>query len=547
MIKLNHVSFAYKTGEAGEPIQVLHNVNFQAAPGECVVFCGKSGCGKTTMLRLINGLVPHFYAGNLEGSALIGGVDTTQTPLPRMARIVGSVFQNPRTQFFHLDTTGEMVFNLENQNISCSEMQKRLQEVVCRLNLQELMERNIFELSGGEKQQIACGSAYASLPPIIVMDEPSSNLDMESIRKLQKIICIMKEEGKTVLLSEHRLWYLEGIADRYVLLENGQISQEFTPEMIAKLSKENRDKMGLRAVSRKQLYEPCYDMNIGEYSDVGLEIDRLQFCREKRQVLNIPHLKIPKGAIVAVIGENGAGKSTLSLCLTGLLKHAGTIRIDDEKILNKKLPEQTYLVMQEAGHQLFSDTVLGELTLNKQTVTEVQAEEILDKLGLNGMKNRHPGSLSGGQQQRLSLGIALCSNRRLMLYGEPTSGQDGENLRRTAAMICKANKQAICTLIVTHDPELILRCATHILHIHAGEVKYFMPFDKRGVNYMKKVFEEDTQTKKYKKPVCHVCWNLRDSIVRCLVWHSFWPVSALCFCWVRFYVFILLLVSFWMA
>ena len=160
-------------------------------------------------------------------------------------------------------------------------------------------------------------------------------------------------------------------------------------------------------------------------------------------MLNIPHLKIPKGAIVAVIGENGAGKSTLSLCLTGLLKHAGTIRIDDEKIPNKKLPEQTYLVMQEAGHQLFSDTVLGELTLNKQTVTEVQAEEILDKLGLNGMKNRHPGSLSGGQQQRLSLGIALCSNRRLMLYDEPTSGQDGENLRRTAAMICKANKQAL--------------------------------------------------------------------------------------------------------
>lgn len=499
MIKLNHVSFAYKTGEAGESVQVLHNVNFQAAPGECVVFCGKSGCGKTTMLRLINGLVPHFYAGNLEGSALIGGVDATQTPLPRMARIVGSVFQNPRTQFFHLDTTGEMVFNMENQNISCSEMQKRLQEVVCRLNLQELMERNIFELSGGEKQQIACGSAYASLPPIIVMDEPSSNLDMESIRKLQKIICIMKEEGKTVLLSEHRLWYLEGIADRYVLLENGQISQEFTPEMIAKLSKENRDKLGLRAVSRKQLYEPCYDMNIGEYSDVGLEIDRLQFCREKRQVLNISHLKIPKGAIVAVIGENGAGKSTLSLCLTGLLKHAGTIRIDDEKIPNKKLPEQTYLVMQEAGHQLFSDTVLGELTLNKQTVTEVQAEEILDKLGLNGMKNRHPGSLSGGQQQRLSLGIALCSKRRLMLYDEPTSGQDGENLRRTAAMICKANEQAVCTLIVTHDPELILRCATHILHIHAGEVKNFMLFDKRGVNYMKKVFEEDTQTNKKQK------------------------------------------------
>lgn len=423
------------------------------------------------MLRLVNGLIPHFYAGKLEGNVLVGGQEMQQTPLSQTSRIVGSVFQNPRTQFFHLDTTGEMAFNLENQNVPRPQMKKRLEEVSYRLNLQELMDRNIFELSGGEKQQIACGSVYAALPSVIVMDEPSSNLDMESIRKLQKLIRMMKDEGKTVLISEHRLWYLEGIADRYVLLEDGRIRQEFTPETAADLSLEKRKALGLRAVKREQLYELRPDMGLIKQKSTGLEIDGLQFSRQMRQVLNVPHLEIPSGAIVAVIGENGAGKSTFSLCLAGLLKHTGTVRIDGKKIAHKKLPEQVYLVMQEAGHQLFSDTVLGELTLNNPALSEEKGKEVLTTLGLNGMENRHPGSLSGGQQQRLSLGTALCMKRKLMLYDEPTSGQDGENLLRTAELIRAANKQAASTLIVTHDPELILRCATHILHIHAGGSK----------------------------------------------------------------------------
>ena len=498
MIKLNHVSFSYQNGEANE-MQVLSDVSFQASRGECVVLCGKSGCGKTTMLRLVNGLIPHFYAGKLEGNVLVGGQEMQQTPLPQTSRIVGSVFQNPRTQFFHLDTTGEMAFNLENQNLPRPQMKKRLEEVSYRLNLQELMDRNIFELSGGEKQQIACGSVYAALPSVIVMDEPSSNLDMESIRKLQKLIRMMKDEGRTVLISEHRLWYLEGIADRYVLLEEGRIRQEFTPEAAAGLSLEKRKALGLRAVKQEQLYELRPDMGLIKQKSTGLEIDWLQFSRQMRQVLNVPHLEIPSGAIVAVIGENGAGKSTFSLCLAGLLKHTGTVRIDGKKIAHKKLPEQVYLVMQEAGHQLFSDTVLGELTLNNPALSEEKGKEVLTTLGLNGMENRHPGSLSGGQQQRLSLGTALCMKRKLMLYDEPTSGQDGENLLRTAELIRAANKQAASTLIVTHDPELILRCATHILHIHAGEVKKFIPLDERGVIYMKKVFGEDAQTKKPQK------------------------------------------------
>ena len=148
MIKLNHVSFSYQNGEANE-MQVLSDVSFQASRGECVVLCGKSGCGKTTMLRLVNGLIPHFYAGKLEGNVLVGGQEMQQTPLSQTSRIVGSVFQNPRTQFFHLDTTGEMAFNMENLNIPHDKMVERLKETAWKLDIQTLMDRDIFQLSGG--------------------------------------------------------------------------------------------------------------------------------------------------------------------------------------------------------------------------------------------------------------------------------------------------------------------------------------------------------------------------------------------------------------
>lgn len=500
MITFDDVSFAYQGGiPVGSEPPALRHIHFHAERGECIVLCGKSGCGKTTMLRMVNGLVPNFYQGRLEGDITVGNVHIKEASLPQVAAVVGSVFQNPRTQFFHLDTTGEMAFNMENLNIPHDKMVERLKETAWKLDIQTLMDRDIFQLSGGEKQQIACGSVYASMPEVIVMDEPSSNLDMESIRKLQDLIRTMKDEGKTILISEHRLWYLEDIADRYVLLKDGQIENEFTSDEILALSLQELEQSGLRAIRRKQLWN-MRTRTIRQEKDMEkaafLEIEELRFSRQMRQVLDINRLAIPKGAIVAVIGENGAGKSTFALCLCGLLKHHGTVRINGERISNKKLPKQAYLVMQEPGHQLFSDSVLGELMLNKGTVTETEAAAVLEKMGLAGLENRHPGSLSGGQQQRLSLSVALCTNREIMLYDEPTSGQDGDNLMRTAEMIREANENAFCSMMVTHDPELILRCATHILHIHSGEIKKFIKLDERGMLYMKKVFGENSQTEK---------------------------------------------------
>jgi len=495
-VQMKNVSFAYESAGTNEtPAPVLQNVNLCIRQGECVVLCGRSGCGKTTLLRLVNGLAPHFYRGTLCGEIRVNDLNTVESDLPEISRIVGSVFQNPRTQFFHTDTTGEMAFNLENQAIPREQMQIRLRETSDRLKLDGLMDRNIFELSGGEKQQIACGSVYASMPDVVVMDEPSSNLDMEGIRKLQTNIRTMKEAGKTILISEHRMWYLEHIADRYLYVENEQIAREFAPEEIVRLSQKNRETMGLRAVSRAQLRtarkENPAEKDRKEWNENGLEAYGLTFSFGKRQVLNVRHLAIPKGAIVAVIGENGAGKSTLSLCLAGVLKHHGTIRIEGKTVPVRKLPQQAYLVMQEAGHQMFSDSVQGEVMLNQTELTEGQAKHALSALGLSGLEERHPASLSGGQQQRLSIAVAQCSHRKLMLYDEPTSGQDGGNLLNTVEMIRHTNETAVCSVIVSHDPELILRCATHILHIHGGEVKRFLPMTEKGAAYMWKVFRRN--------------------------------------------------------
>lgn len=251
MIRFQEVSYTYLSqGSEEAQSPSLDHISFHIPKGQCVVLCGKSGCGKTTLLRIVNGLACHFYQGRLEGDVSVSGMAPASASLPELARVVGSVFQNPRTQFFHTDTTGELAFQLENQNMPREQMRCRLDQVVTELGLESLMERSIFALSGGEKQQIACGSVYASMPQVVVLDEPSSNLDLEGIRKLRGLLETMKASGVTILVSEHRLWYLRGLADRYLLLESGKLRGDLAPEQMTALDQQTRQALGLRAVDR---------------------------------------------------------------------------------------------------------------------------------------------------------------------------------------------------------------------------------------------------------------------------------------------------------
>lgn len=214
MITIDQVSFAYAEGKNS-----LRDVSLTIHPGECVLLCGESGCGKTTVTRLINGLIPHFTAdGQLQGDVTVAGMPVRDTAVYELAKEVGSVFQNPKSQFFHLDTDSELEFGLENEGVPPEQIKSRVETTVRQLKIKKLMHRNIFSLSGGEKQLLAFASVYAMNPQIYTLDEPTANLDEEAIEKLRKQLIRLKEEGKTVVIAEHRLYFLADLVDRAVYI-----------------------------------------------------------------------------------------------------------------------------------------------------------------------------------------------------------------------------------------------------------------------------------------------------------------------------------------
>ena len=218
MIEMEKVSFSYRSSAQNANIS---HIDVTISDGECVLLCGRSGCGKTTLIRLINGLIPSFYSGDLSGSVLINGKAVQETPLYQLAEHVGSVFQNPRSQFFNVDTDSEMVFGMENLAWTREKMTERLTKTIRDLQIEALSGRRVAALSGGEKQKVAFASIYALSPDIYLLDEPSSNLDTAAIESLRKIVVLLKKHGKTIVIAEHRIHYLKDIADRILYMEHG--------------------------------------------------------------------------------------------------------------------------------------------------------------------------------------------------------------------------------------------------------------------------------------------------------------------------------------
>ncbi|WP_203232390.1 ABC transporter ATP-binding protein [Treponema vincentii] len=254
MIELKNVTFTYHNAERSAGV---YGIDLQISAGQVVLLCGLSGCGKTTITRLINGLAPAYYAGTLEGQVLIDGRDSASVTLYELSQKVGSVFQNPRSQFFSLDSTSEIAFGCENTGVPREEMYRRIGQVSRDLDMADLLDRNLFALSGGEKQKIACASAAAMQPAIFVLDEPSSNLDLRSIANLKAVIGKWKEQGKTVVIAEHRLYYLMEIADRVIYMENGRIIKDFPIAEFLQVDTEALHRKGLRSQKAMEYTPGC--------------------------------------------------------------------------------------------------------------------------------------------------------------------------------------------------------------------------------------------------------------------------------------------------
>ncbi len=465
MVELKNVSFRYGS-ENAECMYAssLKNIDLTVKTGECVLLTGPSGCGKTTILRLINGLIPHFYPGALSGNILIDGGSVKERELYDTALIIGTVFQNPRTQFYNVDTTGELAFGCENRGLPEQEIYTRIDRTVAHFRMASLMDRNIFRLSDGEKQKIACASVNVSEPKIILLDEPSANLDYTATLMLRELILRWKAEGKTIIAAEHRIAYLWDIIDRAVVLRDGEIVGEFTGNGKEELTQNQLTQMGLRTT----VMESPAEMQIGSFREgdrpITLRNFHFAYHGEKKNIVDIPMLQIAAGQITAIVGANGAGKTSFLNCLCGLEKRCkGTLEYEGKLYDSKSRKKLCFMVMQDTGNQLFTESVLDEvlISLKKGTANEKEtAMEIIRNLDLADFADRHPQSLSGGQKQRLAIACALASGRELLLLDEPTSGLDYAHMKETAALLEKLRSMGTTILVVTHDSELIRACCT---------------------------------------------------------------------------------------
>ena len=332
MIDIDHVSFQYSGAEQ----ENLQDFNLQIKKGECVVLTGESGCGKTCVTRLINTLIPHFYEGEMSGAVLIDGVDTRTIQPHDLSDKIGSVFQNPRSQFFSLDTDSEIVFGMENKGMPYQVMLNRYQQTIRELHIEKLKDRNLFDLSGGQKQTIAFASVYALNPDIFVLDEPSSNLDPEAIQELRRLLLLIKAQGKTIVVSEHRLYFLNGIADRIVLMEHGKLKQSWSARDFALLSTEQIKALGLRSYTPARLELP--ETMPSRNDTPAVEVKDLAIGYEKgKPVAQHLNFRVYPGEIVGVVGKNGCGKSTLARTLCGLQKELrGEVLYQNSMIPSKR-------------------------------------------------------------------------------------------------------------------------------------------------------------------------------------------------------------------
>ena len=473
-LAIRGVSYSYPGGRP-----VLDDVDMDVTPGALTLVCGASGSGKSTVLRLLNGLIPNFHEGELSGRVLIDDEDVSSAPIERSGLRTATVFQNPASQFFTTTVADELAFAPQNYRVEAGEIRRRRAGALEELGIGDLADRDLRTLSGGQVQKVACAQALAQRTPVILLDEPTSNLDPRAIDDVRATIGRLKAAGRTLVVAEHRVYFLRGLVDEVVIMGRGRVVHRMAGEELWRIGEARRKELGLRALERPRLaVRPAglaaiaggpggrpgaedaaedaaengavdADDAAGDGAD-GLLIENLQVERSGRLVLDIPRLFFPAGAVTGVVGANGVGKTTLAraVCRLQRARRGARMSLGGRELRSGR----AFLVMQDVHRQLFTESVSQEASAPQ-----------LERLDLAALADRHPLSLSGGQKQRLVIATAIDQDARVLILDEPTSGVDHRHLVAIAAELRDLAREGRVVIVISHDVEFLNECADRVI------------------------------------------------------------------------------------
>ncbi|MGB9844140.1 ABC transporter ATP-binding protein [Methanothermobacter tenebrarum] len=443
MVSFDDVSYTYPNQKEN----ALKEVTFQVKKGESLFITGKSGSGKSTIARAIIGIIPHIIKGNLEGNVIVNGKNTRNVTVRKLATDVGYVFQNPESQFFTLTVDQEV--SLGAENLGLDEIDKRVEKALQLVGLEDKRYESVFNLSEGEKQKVALASQLAMSPEVIVMDEPTSNLDPKATDDFFNILWNLRD--KTLILIDHRTYRVPEIFERVIVMDSGMIVEDTDSEKL--LDPDFRDRYGLRRPER--VYNLNYSQKMGWKS--LLKVSNVSYSYGDGFSVEDVNFELGEGEVLGIVGSNGSGKTTLAKLITGLLKP------DKGKI---ELKGSVGMVMQDPDHQLFMDTVERELTFGLEN--EKPPIMVIRSMNLQHLMKRHPHSLSGGEKQRTLISVFLVRKPNLLIMDEPTTGMDLENMKRLVNWIKKLKRMSLSLIIISHDLEFLEMVVDNVLMLKNG-------------------------------------------------------------------------------
>lgn len=478
MIQVDHLSVRYQEQPA------LKDICLQVRAGESVLITGPSGCGKSTLARAICGIIPHALFAEMEGTVRVAGLDTRTATLPGLAQRVGMVFQNPGSQLFHLQVSDEIAFGPRNLGLDEQEVRERVAWALEATGLVELGGRRPAELSGGQKQCVAIAAVLAMHPQVLVLDEPTASLDLPNTFKVFETLKQLRERlGITVLIIEHRLAAAAQQADRIVLMDQGEIVDEGSPQKLL-LDRQWREVLGLRRPVEQPM-TPWKNLILpnGKPRPQQVPLLRLEGVAagyRRQEVIQDIHLSIYPGDFIALVGPNGAGKSTLAMVIAGLLKPKRG-KIYFRQGTRPQAGRDVTLLFQNVADQLFTDSVDEEVAFAPRNYRCFQEEvhlNILREADLLALRDRRPITLSVGQQQRAALAACLALRPKLVILDEPTLGQDWGHLQQLMNFLRTLNDGGTAVLLITHDYKLVHHYARRIILLENGRVKLLGNIDK---------------------------------------------------------------------